>query len=608
MQNNNLTRFDEGGTHESSPIGGIPQGMSSNGSQNMVEQGESKKGNFIYSNRIALDKGLVKQFNLPMYVANKSVADASKAIDDKFKDRHDKYAQETKTTLLDRLSQAQEHLKAQEQAKQDQMNQAMQANSQQVPDMMNGEVPEGMEEFTQQQSVNPSQMVPEGLNPASPIAAFGGYQNKMYNGGELPDTDEEGITAEGVIQAAGTAYDLGNLAFGKPAQDTSGEFQSAKVNPTGMIASGALKGATAGAALGPLGAGIGAGVGLLAGAFGSNKAKAAALENNKNFAIKTNSNFTNDFNQGGYITRKPSIYANGSEMDVQGKPDAPWYMKQMVPSTTPKSFINNFGEDASILQKYNPSYTNYIQGDANLDGIVNSSDEFAKQPKNKNFITKVGKAIGENYGEAMRYVPVAMNAFQLANLKKPTGVNYNTLSTRFKPEYVDETQLQKIVDQEGNNQMAALTQSGASPGAMRNAILGVGLNKAKALSEAYASAAAQNRATNVQGQTFNRDVDLQNLAIQNRAIDENRMDDAAYRGAKSKLLSTIGTDIGNIGKEQSDAQLAAALTGYSRKGKYLIKPDGSKVTPQEIANITNLYKQQTAVTKAFGGYLNTKKR
>jgi hypothetical protein len=42
---------------------------------------------------------MIKQFNLPGYEAGKTVADASKAIEDKFKDRNDKYANETKTTL-----------------------------------------------------------------------------------------------------------------------------------------------------------------------------------------------------------------------------------------------------------------------------------------------------------------------------------------------------------------------------------------------------------------------------------------------------------------------------------------------------------------------------
>jgi hypothetical protein len=58
----------------------------------------------------------------------------------------------------------------------------------------------------------------------------------------------------------------------------------------------------------------------------------------------------------------------------------------------------------------------------------------------------------------------------------------------------------------------------------------------------------------------------------------------------------MGTDIGSIGKEQADAQLAGALTGYSRKGKYLYKPDGTRATPEEVAKITNIYNRNRLYT------------
>ncbi len=55
---NELNSYNVGGTHESNPNGGIPQGMGSNGKQNTVEEGETSyniEGNkFIFSNRIFL--------------------------------------------------------------------------------------------------------------------------------------------------------------------------------------------------------------------------------------------------------------------------------------------------------------------------------------------------------------------------------------------------------------------------------------------------------------------------------------------------------------------------------------------------------------------------
>ena len=84
-KNNNLTQFNEGGLHSQNPLGGVPIG-----GNNSVEQGESKSGNFIYSNRIVLDENTVSQYNLPKSLIGKSVADATKFIDTKFKGRNDK--------------------------------------------------------------------------------------------------------------------------------------------------------------------------------------------------------------------------------------------------------------------------------------------------------------------------------------------------------------------------------------------------------------------------------------------------------------------------------------------------------------------------------------
>tara|TARA_R110002124_G_scaffold281430_1_gene455696 strand:- start:52976 stop:54430 length:1455 start_codon:yes stop_codon:yes gene_type:complete len=57
---NNLNEFNTGGLHEQNPLGGIPQGMGSNGQQNTVEQGETSfklnSGKFIFSDRLGLNK------------------------------------------------------------------------------------------------------------------------------------------------------------------------------------------------------------------------------------------------------------------------------------------------------------------------------------------------------------------------------------------------------------------------------------------------------------------------------------------------------------------------------------------------------------------------
>jgi hypothetical protein len=56
---NSYSYFTEGGTHESNPYGGIPQGHTGNGTPRNVEEGEGKfkfsDGDYIFSNRLKLD-------------------------------------------------------------------------------------------------------------------------------------------------------------------------------------------------------------------------------------------------------------------------------------------------------------------------------------------------------------------------------------------------------------------------------------------------------------------------------------------------------------------------------------------------------------------------
>jgi len=202
---------------------------------------------------------LIKDFLLPSYIEGKSFAEASKAIDKKFKGREGAEVERTKKELLSRLSKAQEYTKMQE---------SLQANSSEVPDNMNGQVPQEMQQF-----------------------AKGGWQ----------DMDKAGKTGA-VTGMAGTAMGLGNTAFGDTGVDTTGTSGRLEVGSVGgAAASGAMKGASAGAALGPWGAAVGGVVGGAAGLIGGGKAKKEALEANLNAGLIENNAFSNDFAKGGSL-------------------------------------------------------------------------------------------------------------------------------------------------------------------------------------------------------------------------------------------------------------------------------------------------------------------
>jgi len=669
-KNNNLTQFNEGGLHSQNPNGGVMIGNNAS-----VEQGETKTGNFIYSNRIVLDENTVSQYNLPKSLVGKSVADATKFIDNKFKGRNDKISQSTKDIMLSKIAEAQESMKPQE------------------PEMEQQSLPEDI--------VDPNQMAYGGFNETQ----FDPNQNIDYkfgqNNGINPQSISqqnigvggEGPSPQAIIGAAGTALDLGRVAFGKPTQDTSGNQASEKVNVGGMVAGNTLKGAAAGTAIMPgLGTAIGAGVGAIAGLLGGRKEKKAALENSNNFATKTNKQFSDNYAMGGLIdppkdnqpwqTKKIVKYQPGVTGGKNGDSGFYLYSKDSTDPTfnyqTDREFVKNsamndlqktvqwqdymrnksknintdvnlnltnpitdeymYGgnmkkyEDGGYYEnlKLTPRNTAPIESQLDLSGlksasttvpytigtqpivnVTNANRPIESGPSTLDMLKydagKVGSYLNKNVGNLARYAPIAANALQLANLKKPQGERLDRLGNRYKPEYVDEAQLQNIANQTMNNTVNAISQSGASEGQNRASILGSQLQRTKALSDAYGNAAAQNRTTDDRAQTFNLGVDQVNLQQSNTEKDINARDSAAYRNEKSKYLSSIGTDVGEIGKEQVYKNIIAKTTGYKWDGEYVKSPEGKVVTDPETGKPMTEEKLKQLQTskdkKELGGYL-----
>ena len=345
MINNNLTEFNEGGTHSENKHGGIPQGQSSNGSMNTVEQGETKKGNFVYSDRLYINEDLAKANNLPGYIKGKSFASASKAINDKFKDRNDIHTKATQKELLDRLAQSQEQLKAEQEA----INQSMQINQSEV------DYPEETQQFktggpmgilgggengilggTSFEQDSPDNSMSKYNGSLSQSSPFGDFISK--NKGSLgnaagmlgaslygQDSKKEGTlnTLNSITDSIGGpvgqygrvatgAYDAGSELFGKSDVDTSGNTVLQGVDTGKAAAKGALKGAQAGMAFGPLGAGVGAAIGGVAGLVGGNKDKKAVAKNNEIFFRKDNF-YKYQFNENNDDTK---VFAEGGDLGI----------------------------------------------------------------------------------------------------------------------------------------------------------------------------------------------------------------------------------------------------------------------------------------------------
>lgn len=579
---NKITTYNEGGLHETNPNGGIPMGTSPEGQMNTVEQGEARMGDMIYSDRIPLSQEAVEAVGLPRKFTGKTPGQIMTLIDKTFKGRNDKPSQDTKKDIADKVAQAQEMIKTQQEA--------MQTQSQEVPDIMNGEVPQGMEQYM----------------TGGELDLIQGGTSEMINSG-MNLTKNFGST--GIDVSGNTKYDPGSL------------------NLTQSIMSGAQDGTKLGAAgRVPL---VGLALGVGAGLYGYNKQKKdmqKAVINSQKLDFRTN---TSDFAKGG------KMYVDGGEgplgfrkpLNTIPQVGAPSDGIVMTPEkANPYVFLssknrpfqetpitaNYKGIDTTLKGKTLPE--NYIASSKSTQTNTNPIDW-------KNVGDKVGKGIKENYPHALRLAPVAMNVAELARLKRKGYDKVNPIlnDTRFKPEYIDEKSALNLANSEMNNTINSISQMGGSEGANRNAVLAASLNRGKQLSQSMIDAQGRNIATNQFGQQFNNQNTEAN--IQRRAIAEDltARNKGAYETNRSKLVGQLGTDIGSIGKEEVFKDIAENMTGYDWLGNYLkINPNASKeevvaAAQEEMKKkSTSYFKNRpsintTPITAAYGGKMKFKK-
>lgn len=99
-----LTEFNAGGSHEMNPNGGIPLG------QNLVEQGETMQRDFVFSDRLKINKELAQEYSLPKKFIGKSFAELSKYYNDESRP-NDAISKRGKEKELSNLRAAQESFK-----------------------------------------------------------------------------------------------------------------------------------------------------------------------------------------------------------------------------------------------------------------------------------------------------------------------------------------------------------------------------------------------------------------------------------------------------------------------------------------------------------------
>lgn len=572
---------------------------------------------------------LIKRFNLPKYLKGKSFAEASKIIDGKFEGMNDKVSNETKMEMLQRLADAQEYMKQQEE-----MEQAMAMNG-----MSNMTDPMMMD-----QNIGISEMIDIGENDFF----FGGFMDKLMPGesGGIPGKEMMG-GASGVMSKAAPI-----LGAASGAMDMIGSLDGDGLSGDGFsdALSGVSKGASAGMAFGPIGAGIGAVAGGITSLIGSNAAEKKRLNKERQASAKFSNNVYNDYASGGYMNKmgnggysKPSknYYVDGgpitgntlyddinpslarkyaqdfanrnnlsvnfddpeSVMNAQramgftgDAVDGKWGQNTMRGSMAMSPMnVNSAGFDmssirrpeATTLGRNNPVARGADLSGASFDlstdgfnvnapmGISNEVASTSVQPNTSSTSGSSGGGFNESF---LRYAPVATNAFQLMSMDGPEVESLNRLSGRYDPNYVDEMTMQNIVQNQYNDTAGALANaSGGNRSALRSNILAANMNKGKALSDAYIKANQINRAEDARGQQFNLGIDQFNIGQSNMEKDINARNRGAYETNKSRLISQIGNDLGDIGLEAYRRRYPEQMgLDYDSRGRRINRKNNKK--------------------------------
>ena len=98
-----LTPIEAGGSHSENGLGGVPIGNNAS-----VEQGETMTEDFVYSDKLKINKTLAKEFSLPKSTIGKTFSQASKSLTI---DQEDVISQRGNERMLNRIAEAQEAYK-----------------------------------------------------------------------------------------------------------------------------------------------------------------------------------------------------------------------------------------------------------------------------------------------------------------------------------------------------------------------------------------------------------------------------------------------------------------------------------------------------------------
>lgn len=215
---NGLLQINNGGSHEMNPYQGVQMGVDPQGTPNLVEEGETVFGDFVFSNRITVPKDVLASFGIKSK-KKMTYADVSKYLAKESEERpNDNISQKGLERNLGLLSDAQEKQKLQEDAEK-RLAQAMNAVNPNMPadPMMAMQGEEQMQEDQMAQDQMAQEQAMQEQVAQEQMAQQGGQPMMMAEGGNLNIKTVDNLPTDGkIVEKPEAPYLYPNYGYTEP--------------------------------------------------------------------------------------------------------------------------------------------------------------------------------------------------------------------------------------------------------------------------------------------------------------------------------------------------------------------------------------------------------
>lgn len=602
-----LITFNEGGTHEENPMGGIPQNTNPDGTLNTVEEGETKHQNYVFSDRLKVDEDIAEDLRLPKEVIGKTFAEASEYLNSFLEENeNDAVVKRTVEKQLENLKVGNEKAREESNANDEMVRQAQYEKDH--VDEINAQDQASAENVDTSLVEGEADSVP---NQPTDVPQFGEEDMMQFaEGGWLKNVNQGGVVS-------GVGDGIGGLMAVTSEVDPN---RDDKIKAGAVAGKGALAGMSAGATIGSAIPGVGTAIGAAAGAVvggtvglisGNKKAKQQkerwAREDDELFKTQTLDPRTvsgmREFASGGQMMPPPNFVNFNDGKSVE----------DFVPSFNlfPKAMYDGPGINANVtLGSENVVFND---DDTISIGNLDAPNAYEAMPElgaryADNFTGFDSQYDPEGYdGGDIQYTsdagapsksfkPKGENLFQYAGLagaysnyksakaEKPMVESYRASGKHITPSPMDidsiindlrvanNTSNQVIVNNSGGNSSAARANVLASQGKVYGA-----------MGDAYMKAQEYNNQMQMTADQYNNQIDQYIDGVYNKEAENNYQNQAAVEAMQRQARKDYIDSLSGFGRERSNRNAAYNMSGgYDRYGNF---------NTSEVEQIVNFLKR-----------------